>query len=345
MRATCGHRWCWASSEKGTGVPENPSTAAKWYQKGMDNGNAAAIRRLSEMYRLGTGVPHDEKKARELLTRAEELGDKAAPKFKEKQDSDRLNPKPGQDISAEAYRLYKQKQFEQAAKLFRQCADMGNDVCQLRLGIVYEYGEGVPKNESQAVAWYRKSADQGNPIGQKTLGLMYELGKGVPEDWAEAARLYAKSAEKYEDSAFALARMYEFGMSVPQDRARAIEWFKKAGDLGHPKGDYWARWLNDYTNCIGFRDAQEQQTLGFLRCPADPVGVIFRNSRERLMLSAPGPGVFGPLIDGPRMGQLQLAELKGQIVSREALRMIHNVVREPIGSMSVIENNARRLFE
>jgi TPR repeat protein len=90
------------------------------------------------------------------------------------------------------------------------------------------------------------------------------------------------SAEKYQDAAFALGRMYEFGMSVPQNRAEAIKWFKKAADLGHPKGAYWARWLNDYTNCIGFRNAQEQQTLGFLRCPADPVGVIFRNSSQRL---------------------------------------------------------------
>jgi len=268
--------------EKGEGVPEDHALAAKWYQKGMDNGNVAAIRRLSEMYRLGMGVPHDEKKARELMNRAAALGDKAAPKFLEKQDQDRLHPKPGQDIKAEAYRAHKQKQFEKAKKLYQQCAEMGNDGCQLALGVIYEFGEGVPRNDSQAVAWYRKSADQGNPIGQKTLGLMYELGKGVPENWAEAARLYSMSAEKYQDAAFALGRMYEFGMSVPQNRARAIEWFKKAAKMGHPKGAYWARWLNDWTNCIGFRNAQEQQTLGFLRCPADPVGVTFHNTSERL---------------------------------------------------------------
>jgi TPR repeat protein len=168
--------------EKGEGVPENHALAAQWYQKGMDNGNAAAIRRLSEMYRLGMGVPHDEKKARELLALAEQRGDKAAPKFREKQESDRLSPKPGQDIKAEAYRSYKQKQFEKAAKLYQQCANMGDDDCQLALGVMYEFGEGVPKNDSQAVAWYRKAAEQGNPIGQKTLGLMYELGKGVPEN-------------------------------------------------------------------------------------------------------------------------------------------------------------------
>ena len=27
---------------------------------------------------------------------------------------------------------------------------------------------------------------------------------------------------------------------------------------------------------------EEQKTLGFLRCPADPVGITFRNNNERL---------------------------------------------------------------
>ena len=268
--------------EKGTGVAQNPATAARWYQKGMDNGNPAAVRRLAELYRLGLGVPHNEAKAKALLDKAAAMGDKAAPKFREKHEQDRLHPKAGQDIKEAAYRAYQQKHFEQAAKLYRQCADMGNDQCQLALGVQYEYGQGVPKDESQAVAWYRKSADQGNAIGQKTLGLMYELGKGIPENWAEAFRLYSLSAEKYQEGAFALARMFEFGMGVPQNRARAIEWFKKAAALGHPKGTYWARWLNNYSNCIGFRNEQEQKTLGFLRCPADPIGVTFHNNNERL---------------------------------------------------------------
>lgn len=267
--------------EQGSGVKEDPAIAAKWYEKGIENGNAAAARRLANLYHLGTGVPHDEAKSNELLKKAVEMGDKAAPAFIEKRARDLNDARPGMSIKAEAYRLYKQKQFDKAAKLYRQCADMGNDDCQLAIGQLYEFGDGVPKDARQAAAWYRKSAGQGNPIGQKTLGLLYELGKGVPENWAEAVRLYFKGAEKYQDSAFAVGRMYEFGMAVPQNRAVAIEWFKKADKLGHPKGAHWARWLSDYSNCIGFRDQQEQNAIGGLRCPADPVGVVFRNSGER----------------------------------------------------------------
>jgi hypothetical protein len=39
--------------------------------------------------------------------------------------------------------------------------------------------------------------------------------------------------------------------------------------------------LNDYSNCIGFRDQQERNAIGGLRCPADPVGAVFHNSGER----------------------------------------------------------------
>jgi hypothetical protein len=154
--------------EQGTGVKEDAATAAKWYQKGMDNGNAAAVRRLSEMYRLGLGVPHDEKKARELMNRAVEMGDKAAPKYIEKREQDRKDTRPGMDIKAEAYRLYKQKQFEKAAKLYQRCADMGNDNCQLAMGQLNEFGEGVPKNEKQAAIWYRKSRQCHRPKNSRT---------------------------------------------------------------------------------------------------------------------------------------------------------------------------------
>ncbi len=197
--------------EQGSGVKEDAATAAKWYQKGIDNGNAAAARRLANLYHLGTGVPHDEAKSNELLKKAVEMGDKAAPAYLEKQARDLKDARPGMTIKAEAYRLYKQKRFDKAATLYQQCADMGNDDCQLAIGQLYEFGNGVPKDARQAAAWYRKSADQGNLIGQKTLGLLYELGKGVPENWAEAVRLYFKGAETYQDSAFAVGRMYEFG--------------------------------------------------------------------------------------------------------------------------------------
>ena len=220
MPATNGHHLSWASSmKKETEFQKTPLLRPSGIKKEWTTETPPQFGAWRNCTVSALVVRHDESKAKELLEKAAAMGDKAAPKFIEKHEQDRLHPKAGQSIKEEAYRAYKQKQFEKAAKLYRQCADMGNDQCQLALGVQYEFGEGVPKNESQAVAWYQKSADQGNAIGQKTLGLMYELGKGVGENWAEAFRLYSLSAPKYKDGAFALARMYEFGMGVPQNRA------------------------------------------------------------------------------------------------------------------------------
>lgn len=85
---------------------------------------------------------------------------------------------------------------------------------------------------------------------------------------------------------FALGRCYEFGMGVPQNRQNAIYWFKKAGAQGMGQGSYFARWLSDPTNNIGFRNDAEHNfviagKLRFALGADDPVGITFRNSDQR----------------------------------------------------------------
>lgn len=91
-----------------------------------------------------------------------------------------------------------------------------------------------------------------------------------------------------EDAVTVMSRPFSWDgyMSSAWPFPRIAPWrssgFKKADKLGHPKGAYWATWLNNYGNCIGFRDQQERNAIGALRCPADPVGVVFHNSGERI---------------------------------------------------------------
>lgn len=268
--------------EKGTGVRKDPKTAARWYQRGVDNGQPAAARRLSELYRLGLGVEHDEAKATQLMRLAASLGDKAAPRYERARDQERATPAIGQDIKDAAYRAYAAQRYDESVQGYLRCAEMGNAQCELAVGVHYEFGYGVPRDDTKAAAWYRKAADQGDAIAQKALGMMYESGRGVSEDWTAAAQLYRTSGDRYADGAYALGRMYQFGMGVPQNRAIAIEWFEKAAKLGNSDAANWAKWLSDYTNCIGFRNDNEQRTLGFLRCPADPVGATFQGDGQRL---------------------------------------------------------------
>lgn len=267
--------------EKGTGVAANPALAAKWYEMAARQGAPPAMRRLSELYRYGIGVPKSAEKAEYWSQQALKAGDTATGEItKQREKESRL---PAANIYAEATQLYKLKRMPEATAAFARCAQMGNALCQLQLGWHYEEGAGVARDYAQAVTWYRKAADQGDETAQKNLGQMYEYGLGVAENWAEAYRWYQRSASQgYAEAEFSIGRVFEFGMGLPQNRAAAITWFQKAGSHGHAQGAYFARFLSDWTNCIGFRNDNEQRTLGFGRCPADPAGVAFRNSQERI---------------------------------------------------------------
>ena len=67
------------------------------------------------------------------------------------------------------------------------CAKQGmNQGRRARLGIIYYYGYGVPKDVGEALKWYQKTAEQGSVDAQFTLGFLYYEGRGVPQDYVQA---------------------------------------------------------------------------------------------------------------------------------------------------------------
>ena len=55
-------------------------------------------------------------------------------------------------------------------------AEQGDPQAQVLLGVMYDYGLGIPEDDEEALRWYRKSADQGHADGQLSLAGVYELG-------------------------------------------------------------------------------------------------------------------------------------------------------------------------
>ena len=49
----------------------------------------------------------------------------------------------------------------------RQAAEQGNAEAQLEMGILYEFGYHMPKNNITALAWYLRSVEQGNALAVK----------------------------------------------------------------------------------------------------------------------------------------------------------------------------------
>jgi hypothetical protein len=194
---------------------------------------------------------------------------------------------PGWDLYEQAGQRFQAGDHGGAAKLLISSAKAGNPIAQVRLAMLYEAGDGVARDKKESFAWYLRAAQAGEPGAQSEVAGYYEEADGVPENWPAAAQWYQQSAAQgWVKGEFGLGRCYEFGIGVPQNRQNAIYWFEKAGQQGHGQGAYFARWLRDPTNNIGFRNNAEHDfvTAGKLRFALgadDPAGITFANSGQR----------------------------------------------------------------
>jgi len=76
----------------------------------------------------------------------------------------------------------KVKEFES----FMAKAIEGDADAQHSVGIKYDEGYGVAKDQVQAAMWWRKAAEQGHVWAQNNLGVCYLYGQGVVENKIEA---------------------------------------------------------------------------------------------------------------------------------------------------------------
>ena len=75
---------------------------------------------------------------------------------------------------------------------WRPLAERGIEEAQTRLGVMYQLGQGVPKDYAEALKWFRLAADQGYAEAQFGLGDMYYWGRLGPQDYTKAAKWYRR---------------------------------------------------------------------------------------------------------------------------------------------------------
>src|SRR5215471_10769830 len=68
---------------------------------------------------------------------------------------------------------YERKDYATALREWQPLAQQGNATAQRSLGVMYEQGWGVAKDEVEAVRLYRQAAAQGEAKAQTNLGVMY----------------------------------------------------------------------------------------------------------------------------------------------------------------------------
>jgi hypothetical protein len=76
-------------------------------------------------------------------------------------------------LLVQAKELVNQNRYSEALPIFKLLAEQGLANAQFDLGLMYQYGKGVAKDDAQAIHWYRKAAAQGDgdaKINLKDLG-------------------------------------------------------------------------------------------------------------------------------------------------------------------------------
>ena len=123
---------------------------------------------------------------------------------------------------------------QEARRWYSKAAEARHPNAQFNLAVKYRKGEGFPKDYQQAMRWYKKAAEQGYADAQFYLGVMYSEGEGVPPDYQQAAQWFRKAAEQGDSSAqFNLGLAYSNGEGVLQDYGEALRWYRQAANQGH----------------------------------------------------------------------------------------------------------------
>ena len=186
--------------DTGLGVAEDKAKAFEWYAKAAEQGDASAQLNLGQMFDYGSGVAKDKVKAVEWYTKSAEQGNASAQFF--------LGLKYEYGVGVDECE-------GRAIILFSDSAKRGNE-------------QAVEKLREKVQAHIKK-AEQGDAIAQDLLGMLYNNGYGVAKDEVKAFEWYLKAAEKgVEDAQREVARMYSNGCGVAKDESKAGEWRQKA---------------------------------------------------------------------------------------------------------------------
>ena len=106
---------------------------------------------------------------------------------------------------------------------FLAAAKEGHADSQFNVGLMYEKGIGIGKNEKDAVLWYGKAASQGNASAQFNLGVLYENGRGTNVDFAKANEWYRKASVQGDALAIGnLGMLYVRGQGVKENKTAGV---------------------------------------------------------------------------------------------------------------------------
>ncbi len=129
------------------------------------------------------------------------------------------------------------KDERRGVTLFARACEGGHLGACAGLGFAYAVGQGVAKDEGRALALYNKACNGKNPLGCYNLGVVYGEGRLVPKNDTQAAALFQQAcAGGYAAACLNLGSRVLQAQGVAKDEAKAGALFKQACDGGDARG-------------------------------------------------------------------------------------------------------------
>lgn len=127
--------------------------------------------------------------------------------------------------------LIQKGKITEGMTIIRPLAEKGNVFAQSFLGLGYQFGEGMEKNNILAKKWFKKAAEQGYDKAQVKLAKML-LDEGDPAflDWARKA-----AEQENAEGQTMLGIAYYQGLNVSKDQATGLMWLNQACDQNDKK--------------------------------------------------------------------------------------------------------------
>jgi TPR repeat protein len=125
------------------------------------------------------------------------------------------------------------RQFTEAADVYRKAADKGSSAAMVELGTLLASGSAGSKDETEARTLFARAAQAGNARGAVNLAALTGAASGE-SDPAAARALLARAAETNSAEAqFQLGLMMAEGVGGSKDDTGARAMFEKAAAQGH----------------------------------------------------------------------------------------------------------------
>lgn len=163
-----------------------------------------------------------------------------------------------------------------ALELLQEAAYEGNPHAQFHLGVMYEYGRGVPQNFTHAASLYAKAASATGPRipdAMYYLGLLYAQGRGEKQSFTNAMELFQRAADDslpggagHAPAMYALGQMHANGQGTPIDYTMALAWLRRAAQKKDPRisgvAAQVAKEMEEFLQQVETRVQEQEHALG-----------------------------------------------------------------------------------